>query len=103
MIMRIARKLAQLQCDVGIMFGIFSKGQPVCTRENFKHCCLTRLNLGTDGLTERELDLLLSESELTRGSNFIENHAFVKVFTDPINMAKDERLNELAMGKYRLD
>ena len=58
MIMRIARKLAQLQCDVGIMFGIFSKGQPVCTRENFKHCCLTRLNLGTDGLTERELDLL---------------------------------------------
>ena len=65
-VMRIARKLAALNCEIELMFGIFSQGNRNCTHENFKHCCLNRLNLGREGLTERELDLLLVGNEYTK-------------------------------------
>ena len=83
-VMRIARKLATLNCEIGLMFGIFSQGQRNCTHENFKHCCLNRLNLRKEGLTERELDLLLVGSEYTRDSNLIEINDFIGMFEGAI-------------------
>ena len=83
-VMRIARKLATLNCEIGLMFGIFSQGQRNCTHENFKHCCLNRLNLRKEGLTERELDLLLVGSEYTRDSNLIEINDFIGMFESSI-------------------
>lgn len=58
-IMQISRKLATLNCDIELIFGVFSQGQRSCTKANFKHTCINRLRLTKDGLTERELDLLL--------------------------------------------
>ena len=40
------------------MFGIFSRGTKLCNREDFKYCCLQRLELKNE-ITERELDMLL--------------------------------------------
>ena len=55
-IMQIARKLAPLNCEIDLMFGIFSQGQRNCTKEDFKHTCLHRLRLERDGkLSERHL------------------------------------------------
>ena len=49
-IMQIARKLAPLNCEIELMFGIFSQGQRNCTKEDFKHTCLQRLRLAKDGM-----------------------------------------------------
>ena len=49
-IMQIARKLAPLNCEIELMFGIFSQGQRNCTKEDFKHVCLQRLRLAKDGV-----------------------------------------------------
>ena len=57
-IMRIARKLAQLPVDINLMFGLFTQGQRNCTKSDFKHVVLHRLNLGKTGMEERELDLI---------------------------------------------
>ena len=56
---QISKKLAPLNCEIELMFGLFSQGQRNCTKEDFKHTCLQRLRLEKDGLTERELDILL--------------------------------------------
>jgi hypothetical protein len=58
-IYRIAQKLGRLSLDVELMFGIFSRGTRSCTLEDFKYCCLQRLNMRND-ITEKELDLFLS-------------------------------------------
>lgn len=83
-VMRISRKLASLNCDIELIFGIFSQGQRNCTKEDFKHCALNRLNLKKDGMTERELDLLLMGNQYTRDSNVIEREDFVCLFGDSI-------------------
>jgi len=48
--MQIALKLAPLNCEIELMFGIFSQGQRNCTKEDFKHTCLQRLRLARDGM-----------------------------------------------------
>lgn len=58
-IYRIAQKLGRLSLDVELMFGIFSRGTRSCTFEDFKYCCLQRLNMRNE-ITEKELDLFLS-------------------------------------------
>jgi len=40
LVSRIARKLGKLNCDVNILFGIFSRGMLTTTKEDFKYCCL---------------------------------------------------------------
>ena len=62
-IMQIARKLAPLNCEIELMFGVFSQGQRNCTKEDFKHTCLQRLRLARDGLQERELDIFLNSND----------------------------------------
>ena len=57
-IMHIAMRLSKLSIDVELMFGIFSRGQRSCTREDFKYCCLHRLDL-KNKISERELEMLL--------------------------------------------
>ena len=58
-IQRIAQKLSKLSIDVELMFGIFSRGMKTCTHEDFKYCCLQRLNMRND-ISEKELDLFLA-------------------------------------------
>ena len=92
-IMQIARKLAPLNCEIELMFGIFSQGQRNCTKEDFKHTCLNRLRLLRDGLQERELDIFLRSNDYMRDSNVIEKDDFVHVFAGAIAAARNERLN----------
>jgi hypothetical protein len=65
--MRIARKLGRLSIDVELMFGIFSRGSKICTREDFKYCCLQRLDLKRE-ISDREIELLL-ESKIGQRAN----------------------------------
>ena len=82
--MRIARKLATLNCDIELLFGIFSQGKRNCTKEDFNHCALNRLNLRKDGMTERELELLLMGNEYTKDHNVIEKDDFIQIFGQAI-------------------
>jgi len=90
---QISRKLAPLNCEIELIFGIFSQGQRNCTKEDFKHTCLQRLRLERDGLTERELDIFLQSNEYMRDSNVIEKDEFIYVFSGAIAAARNERLN----------
>ena len=58
-IQAVAAKLANLACEVPLMYGIFSQGRRNCTVKDFKHTCLHRLGLALDGVTDRELDVFL--------------------------------------------
>ena len=98
-VMRIARKLSTLNCDIELLFGIFSRGQRSCTKEDFKHCCLSRLNLRKENMTERELDLLLMGNEHTRDRDVIERGDFVAIFQGAIIAARNERQNESAFAE----
>ena len=40
LIMRIARKVARINAETSLIFGIFSRGQRSVTKEDFKYCCL---------------------------------------------------------------
>ena len=95
-VMRIARKLGSLHCDIELIFGIFTQGQRNCTKEDFKHCCLHRLNLRADGMTERELDLLLMGNKYTKDDNIIERDDFVNIFGNTIIQARNERQEQAA-------
>ena len=44
-IRKIAFKLGRLSIGIPLMFGIFSRGSKSCSREDFTHCCLRRLDL----------------------------------------------------------
>ena len=90
---QIARKLAPLNCEIELMFGIFSQGQRSCTKQDFKHTCLQRLKLARDGMTEREVDVFLESNVQLRDSNVIEKRDFVHVFQGAIFAARNERLN----------
>ena len=98
-IMQIARKLAPLNCEIELMFGVFSQGQRNCTTEDFKHTCLQRLRLARDGVQERELDIFLTSNDQLRDSNIIEKHDFVDVFAGAIAAARNERLNKIALDQ----
>ena len=84
---RIATKLGRLSVDVELMFGIFSRGTPSCTREDFKYCCLQRLNL-KDTLSEKEIDMLL-DAKLDDQAN-MDRKQFVDIFATAIGEAKHE-------------
>ena len=90
-IMKIARKLATLPCDIELMFGIFTQGSRNVTKVNFKHTVLHRLNLIKQGMTERELDLIFTSNEYLRKSDIIERDDFVEIFGPSILQAKRER------------
>ena len=98
-IMQIARKLAPLNCEIELMFGVFSQGQRNCTKEDFKHTCLQRLRLARDGLQERELDIFLNSNDQVRDSNVIEKSDFVDVFAGAIAAARNERLNKITLNE----
>jgi Ca2+-binding EF-hand superfamily protein len=97
--MRVARKLGRLSLEVELMFGIFSRGSKSCTREDFKYCCLQRLNLKND-ISERELDMLL-DSKLKNRPN-MEQRDFVVIFSDAINTARNEALNQESLDRQLL-
>ena len=97
--MQIARKLAPLNCEIDLMFGIFSQGQRNCTKEDFKHTCLQRLRLAKDGMQERELDIFLTSNDQLRDNNVIEKGDFVDVFAGAIAAARNERLNRISMDQ----
>ena len=95
-IMKIARKLATLPCDIELMFGIFTQGSRNVTKVNFKHTVLHRLNLIKQGMTERELDLIFTSNEYLRKSDIIERDDFVEIFGPSILQAKRERQDQIA-------
>ena len=66
LILRIAKPLAKLNVDVGLLFGVFSRGNRTCTKEDFKYCCLERLGLRTE-ISEREIDLFLVGNNYFKG------------------------------------
>lgn len=61
------------------MFGIFAAGAKACTREDFKYCCLQRLNL-KDELSDRELDMFLRQHPRLKGKTTIDQRDFLEVF-----------------------
>jgi hypothetical protein len=71
LIMKIANKLGGLSIDVELMFGIFSRGLKSCTREDFKYCCLRRLNLDTE-IPDKEMDIFLEKNVQLKGKTTIE-------------------------------
>jgi len=77
--MRISRKLANINCDIELMFGIFSRGQRTVTKEDFKYCCLHRLQLKKE-IADKEMDLFLMGNPYTKGKNYLEQHDFVQIF-----------------------
>ena len=93
---RIAAKLGRLAIDVELMFGVFSRGTRSCTREDFKYCCLRRLNL-KDQLSEKELDMLL-ESRL-KDKPTMDQKQFVEIFSSAIGEARNEAQNQEAMDR----
>ena len=95
-IMRIARKLGRLSIDVELMFGIFSRGSKICTREDFKYCCLQRLDLKRD-ISDREIDMLLDNKLSTRPN--IEQKEFVSIFSKAILMAREEAFRQDAIDQ----
>lgn len=95
-IMRIARKLGRLSIDVHLMFGIFSRGGRICTREDFKYCCLQRLDLKSE-ISEREVDMLL-EAKLGQRPN-VEQREFVQIFQRAIAAAREEALRQDAQDQ----
>jgi hypothetical protein len=58
LVMRIARKLAQIPGEVEMLFGVFARAQKTVTKEDFKYTVLKRLHLSKE-ITEREVDMFL--------------------------------------------
>lgn len=69
------------------MFGIFSRGTKVCSREDFKYCCLQRLDLKRE-ISDRELSMFL-ENKLGNKANITQKE-FVTIFSGPIGQAREE-------------
>jgi hypothetical protein len=88
--------LGRLAIDVELMFGVFSRGTRSCTREDFKYCCLRRLNL-KDQLSEKELDMLL-EARLKDQPN-MDQKQFVEIFSSAIGEARNEAQNQEAIDR----
>jgi hypothetical protein len=44
--------------EIGLLFGVFSRGLRNCTKEDFKYCCLNRLGLRKE-ISESEIDMFL--------------------------------------------
>ena len=78
------------------MFGIFTQGQRTCSKSDFKHVVLHRLNLGKTGMEERELELIFQSNEFMQGSDIIEREDFMNVFGPAIMQAKKEILDNNA-------
>ena len=70
------------------MFGIFSRGSRSCSRDDFKYCCLQRLNLKSE-ISERELDMLLNRKLETK--SHMDQEDFVKIFKEQIRVAQEMR------------
>lgn len=86
-IKEIASKLGRLSLETKLMFGIFSRGTNKCTREDFKYCCLHRLDL-KELIGSREIDMLLDS---TIGSNtHITQNDFVTFFNKAIVEARED-------------
>jgi hypothetical protein len=83
------------------MFGIFSRGMKTCTKEDFKYCCLQRLNMRND-ITEKELDLFLSGNPRLQNKNIVEQKDFVEIFTSAIIKARSDVLEQEAMDRTML-
>ena len=77
--------------EIPLMFGIFSRGSRSCSRDDFKYCCLQRLNLKSD-ISERELDMLLNRR--LEAKTHMDQDDFVKIFKDPIRRAQELRNEE---------
>ena len=86
---KIARKLSKRMVDIDLIFGIFTRGGTTCTLEEFKYTCLQRLNLKYD-LTDKDLDLFLSNKEKLKGKNFMTRGDFMELFSGAIVMARRE-------------
>ena len=56
---KISKKLCKRNIDVELMFGIFSRGQKLCSFEDFKYCCMQRLGLKQD-LHENDINIFLT-------------------------------------------
>jgi hypothetical protein len=61
------------------MFGIFSRGAKLCSFEDFKYCCMQRLNLKED-LKDKDIDIFLSTHKLLKGKKLIELSDFKEIF-----------------------
>ena len=61
------------------MFGIFSRGSKLCTFEDFKYCCMQRLNLKLE-LKEKDIDTFLISHALLKGKKVIEMTDFKEIF-----------------------
>lgn len=97
-IAKIAKKLSKRSIDVELMFGIFARGAKSCTHEDFKYCCLQRLNLKYD-LSEKELDMFLNGHARLKGKNTIEQRDFVELFSNAIIKARNETQNQEALDR----
>ena len=67
----IAKTLARINAETSLIFGIFSRGQRSVTKEDFKYCVLSRLNL-KDKISEREMDFFLEGNRVLEGKSFID-------------------------------
>lgn len=90
---KIALKLGRLSLDVELMFGIFSRGTRSCTFEDFKYCCLQRLNIE---ISEKELDLFLAANARLQNKTIVEQRDFVEIFTGAIIKARNDVQNQEA-------
>jgi hypothetical protein len=93
LIATIAQTLARINAETSLIFGIFSRGQRSVTKEDFKYCVLSRLNL-KDKISEREMDFFLEGNRVLEGKSFIERSDFEAVFQNPLLRAKEEVRDE---------
>jgi len=91
-IRKIAAKLSKRIIDVELMFGIFSRGAKACTREDFKYCCLQRLDLGKE-LSDKELEMFLNQHPRLKDKATISQRDFIEIFSNEIIAARHEALN----------
>jgi hypothetical protein len=83
LILRIARPLGKLNVEIGLLFGVFSRGLRNCTKEDFKYCCLNRLSLRKE-ISESEIDMFLMGNSYFKDQELIERDDFVAVFETAI-------------------
>lgn len=92
-IQKIATKLGRRIIDIELMFGIFSRGAKACTREDFKYCCLQRLNL-KDQLSDRELEMFLSQHPRLKDKATIDQRDFIEIFSEAIIAARNSAFDK---------
>jgi len=88
LIATIAKTLARINAETALIFGIFSGGHRSVTKEDFKYCVLSRLNL-KDKISEREMDFFLEGNRVLEGKSFIERQDFESVFANALLTAKE--------------